>query len=529
MDVPTLNRRDMIKVSMLGAAAIALPLQGVLGAKSASRIASSKLPKPYTLAFKKPPVLTPVTKDGVDYYVIRQQAFVGQILPGVNTPLYGYNGMVPGPTIRARKGTPTVVRQINELPAKHATLNYVPWTSTHLHGMPSEPQFDGYAGDNSVPGQWKDYHYPNSCEARTLWYHDHGVHHTAENVYMGLAAQYHLTDEVEEALPIPKGDYEAPLMLGDAAFAQDGSLLWDDNSHSGFYGDVILVNGVPWPNMKVEQRKYRFRVLNSSISRGYRLKLSNGQPFQVIATDGGFMASPQTVTQITIGMAERYEIVIDFEKITAGQKIQLLNAGVKNATDFDNTGKVMQFEVTGKATNTDNNIVPAVLAAPHSAMLLKAAQSQATRKLRLERTNGLWAINGKTWDDVEKGDFSPVFANPQPGDVEIWEVENKSGGWFHPLHIHLVDFQVLSRNGAAPRPEERGPKDVVYIGENETVRLLMRFSRPDGPHGRYMIHCHNLSHEDHDMMTQFQVGAHDADCDPVNAAPPKYDPVPTSF
>src|SRR4030095_14665875 len=105
---------------------------------------------------------------------------------------------------------------------------------------------DGYAGDNSQPGQWKDYHYPNTAEARTLWYHDHGGHHTAENVYMGLAAQYHLTHDVEGAAP----------------FASRGALLWDANSHSGVYGDVILVNGVPWPTMKVEQRKYRFRVLN---------------------------------------------------------------------------------------------------------------------------------------------------------------------------------------------------------------------------------------------------------------------------
>jgi spore coat protein A, manganese oxidase len=530
MDFPSLNRRDMLKVSVLGAAAVALPFQGVLSAKSASRIASSKLPRPYTQPFKKPPVLAPVSTDATtDYYVIRQQAFVGQILPGVNTPLFGYNKLVPGPTIKATRGRQTVVRQINELPATHPTLGYVPWTSTHLHGMPSEPQFDGYAGDNSQPGQWKDYHYPNAAEARTLWYHDHGVHHTAENVYMGLAAQYHLTDDVEAALPIPKGDYDVPLMLGDAAFASNGALLWDDNSHSGLYGDVILVNGVPWPTMKVARRKYRFRVLNASIARGYRLRLSNGQPFQVIATDGGLMAAPQTVTQITMGMAERYEIVIDFAKYTAGQKIQLVNGGVNNAVDYDHTGKIMQFEITADSFSPDNNEVPAVLAAPHPAMLLKESQAKAKRYMRLERTNNIWTINGTTWKNVEDGQFNPIFANPQPGDVELWEVENKSGGWFHPLHIHFVDFQVLSRNGRAPRPEEKGPKDVVYVGEGEKVKLLMQFSKPEGYHGRYMIHCHNLSHEDHDMMTQFQIGAHDPDCDPVNTAPPQAGPAPEGF
>ncbi|HEY4625797.1 MAG TPA: multicopper oxidase domain-containing protein [Blastococcus sp.] len=531
METPSLSRRNALKVSLFGAAALALPFQGVLSASSASRIASSKLPRPYTLPFRKPPVLatTPTSDPTTDYYVVRQQAFVGEILPGVKTPLFGYNGTVPGPTIKATKGRRTVVRQINDLPELHPALGYVPWTSTHLHGMPSEPQYDGYAGDNSQPGQWKDYVYPNSCEARTLWYHDHGVHHTAENVYMGLAAQYHLTDDVETGLKIPKDDYDVPLMLADAAFASSGALLWDDNSHSGIYGDVILVNGVPWPTMKVEQRKYRFRVLNASVARGFKLKLSNGQPFQVIATDGGFMASPQTVTQITVGMAERYEIVIDFEKITAGQKIQLVNLGVKNAVDYDHTGKVVQFEVSGPATSKANNEVPDTLAPLHPAMALKVTPGLTKRYLRLQRTGELWTINGQTWKDVEDKEYNPVFANPQPGDVEIWDVENKSGGWFHPLHIHLVDFQVVSRNGNPPRPEERGPKDVVYVGEGETVRLLMQFSRPEGPHGRYMIHCHNLSHEDHDMMTQFQVGSHDPDCDPIYKAPPQWGPAPVTF
>jgi FtsP/CotA-like multicopper oxidase with cupredoxin domain len=524
VDVPALSRRDLLKVSLFGAAALALPWESRLFAKSASRIASSKLPKPYTVPFAVPDVLQPVRVDQATktvYYKVVQREFTGQILPGVNTTMWGYNGQVPGPTIQAHRGWKTVVRQINQLPAKHRALGYTPWTSTHLHGMPSEPQYDGYAGDNTQPGQYKDYHYPNSCEARTLWYHDHGVHHTAENVYMGLAAMYPLTDDVERALPLPKGRYDVPLILGDRMFAADGSLMWEDNGDSGLFGDVIIVNGKPWPTMKVEQRKYRFRVLNGSLARGFKLRLSNGQPFQVIATDGGLMAAPQTVTQFTIGMAERYEIVIDFANITAGQRIQLVNLGVKNATDYDHTGKVMQFEVTGPATDTSGNEVPAqLLTQPHPAMRLAPTQSKATRRLRLERTNGLWTVNGETWDDVEKSDFTKIIGNPQPGDVEIWEVQNNSGGWFHPLHVHLVDFQVLTRNGQPPRPEERGPKDVVYVGENETIRLLMQFSSKDGPHGRYMIHCHNLSHEDHDMMVQFQVGTHDATCDPVKTAPP---------
>jgi spore coat protein A len=519
--LPGLSRRDVLKVSLLGAAALALPWQRGVSAASTSRLASSKLPLPYTVPFAAPPVLQPVATDATsDYYRITQTPFVGEILPGVRTPLWGYNGMVPGPTIKARRNRQTVVRQVNQLPARHPTLGYVPWTSTHLHGMPSKPQYDGYASDISQPGQWKDYVYPNTSEARTLWYHDHAVHHTAENVYMGLAGQYQISDAAEQALPIPKGRYDVPIVLSDVTFAEDGSLLWDDNSHSGVFGDVVLVNGRPWPTMQVEQRRYQFRVLNASISRGYTLQLSNGQPFQVIGTDSGLMAAPQTVRQLRVGMAERYAVVIDFSALGTGAKVQLLNAGVPNSIDHEDTDKVMQFEVTGPPTSTEDNEVPAVLGAP-PAMAVTPAMSRATRRLRLDRRRGLWTINGETWDDVVASGFSRVFADPAVGDVEIWEVENRSRGWSHPLHTHLVDFQVLSRNGAPPPAQELGAKDTVYVTENEVVQLLIRF----GPEqGRYMIHCHNMAHEDHDMMIQYRVGQDDAANDPINAAPPSSGP-----
>jgi spore coat protein A len=527
MDVPALNRRDALKVSLFGAAAVALPWQAVLSAKSASQINRARIPRPYTVPFERPPVLAPVRRDATtDYYRITQREFVGSILPGVPTTLWGYNGVVPGPTIKAQHGRRTVIRHINRLPATHPALGYIPWTSTHLHGSPSEPQFDGYASDLTYPGEWKDYVYPNTCEARTLWYHDHGLHHTAENVYMGLAAQYHVTDPIEAALPLPRDDYDVPLIIGDAKFAQDGSLLWDDDNRNSLFGDVILVNGKPWPTMRVEQRKYRFRILNASISRGYRLQLSTGEPLVVIATDAGLMASAQPVSTLTIGMAERYEVIIDFARIPVGQRIQLVNRGVKNAVDYDDTGKVMQFQVIGPATDPRYNEVPSPLAAPHPVMSLPTSAAKRTRTMKLKHDDvtNEWSINEKTWQDVVDSRFEYVFSNPAEGEAEIWEIENKSGGWFHPLHVHFVDFRVLSRNGRPPRPEELGPKDVVYVAEGETVRILMQFSRRGGTHGRYMIHCHNLTHEDHDMMIQFQIGGHDADCDPINAAPPKSGP-----
>ncbi len=578
MEKLSLNRRDVLKISAAGTAALALPVSGVLSAKAASDLSESRMPKPYVAAFKAPPVLEPVLTDdvrsniyghvpadwvptpgtehypgepirgseylGSDYYRITETNVQVQLIPGMWTKMWGYNKSVPGPTIRSylqpdpdnpgRKiPRRTVMQVINDLPKRHPTLGYVPWTSLHLHGSPSKPQFDGYAGDLTNPGEWKNYLYPNNCSPRTLWYHDHGVHHTAENVYMGLAAQYHLVDEeLEIALGIPRWDrqraaegkpqYEFPMILSDVMFDAAGQLLWDDDGQSGVYGDVILVNGVPWPNMKVEPRKYRFRILNGSLSRGYKLRMSNNMPFKVIATDGGFMQVAQEVTTLTLGMAERYEIIIDFKDLK-GAKVQLLNDGVNNARDYDHTGKVMQFEVGTRVTSTTDNKTVGAIGAPHPVMTLKAADRTAVRSMRLHRSNGMWKINDTTWDDVVRSNYEHIFANPAQGATEIWDVTNDSGGWFHPLHIHLIDFRVLSRNGLPPRPEERGPKDVVYVGENETVRLLMKFEHEDG---RYMIHCHNLSHEDHDMMFQYQVGHHDIDCDAINSDPPRPLPAP---
>jgi spore coat protein A len=303
-------------------------------------------------------------------------------------------------------------------------------------------------------------------------------------------------------------------------FAANGALMYDDEGHSGVYGDVMLVNGVPWPTLKVAKRKYRFRILNASLSRGLRLQLSNGAPMTVIATDGGLMPKPQNTAQLRVGMAERYEIVIDFANMPTGTKIQLRNLGVPNSRDFDHTDKVMQFEVTADTFLTTDNEVPAQLNPGNEVMLLDETKVPGikTVKIDVHRTNGMWKINNTTWDDIVKSGYKTVVANPALDETQIWEITNNSGGWFHPTHIHLVDFKILSRNGRAPYNYELGPKDVAFVGENETVRAIMKFSHQEG---RYMIHCHNLPHEDHDMMTQFRVGTDTPDNDPMTSDPAK--------
>lgn len=564
-----LTRRDALKLTVAGGALAALPLERTAFAgTTVNRMPTSKMVAPFTLPFRVPPVLAPTgtadvtCADGIvrtyPRYDVAQTFSVASVMPGYRTPIFGYNGVTPGPTIVARRGSPIVVHQSNLLhqppagapnaavPSKYSDDPMDRWTSTHLHGSASLPQYDGYASDVTLPGRTKRYVYPNCQEARTLWYHDHGVHHTSQNAYNGLAGMYVLHDDAEVGLGIPQGPYDVPVVVKDVMLDTSGGLIYDDNSESGVYGDIVLINGVPWPAMQVEPRKYRFRFLNASISRSYEWQLHDGTsavPMTVIGTDAGLVPQPQVVSSFRHGMAERYEVVVDFAPFAqkpgrAAAKLTLKNLMPKNNVDVSTARYAMQF-VVGPASSvqtTENNAVPTSWnsrIAPQECMTWTEqgllAQGVTQRRFAFIRQNGHWTINGETWQNVVDSDYTHCMAEMDVGAVEIWELANTSGGWFHPVHIHLVDFQVLSRNGKASlvRPHEKGGKDVVYVGENETVRVAMRFAGPSAgegwsaPRGRYMMHCHNLVHEDHDMMMQFSVGdpAHDPECDPITGDP----------
>jgi FtsP/CotA-like multicopper oxidase with cupredoxin domain len=528
----SISRRNLLALGglgALGAGAMAIPLSSV-SAQTVSALPAANMPQPYQAAFKTPPVLQPFKTeidpaDGspVNHYKLTQRAAMAEIVPGLATPILGYNGIFPGPTISLDQGTKAVVTMRNQLPEKHPVFGTPTATSTHLHGSASLPQYDGYASDITMPGFVKDYHYPNFQPARTLWYHDHGVHYTAQNAYSGLAGVYVMHDPLERDL-LPQGEFDVPLAVNDMHFQANGAAAYDDHTHSGLWGDVILVNGVPWPVMKVKRRVYRFRFLNCSISRSFRPTLSTGEPLVMVATDGGLMPKSQEVAEYRHAGAERYEFLIDFSKYQPGTRVELLNLSNPNNIDYDNTGKIMAFDVTDEPFQDagTTNVIPDLLA-ESSVMSLRAEQSIRRRHMSVERQNGQWMISGRTWADVIASNFEWTFADVGLDDVEIWDLENTAGGWFHPLHIHLVDFQILSRNGQAPFPWELGPKDVAYLGEGETVSVLVRFEHQ---RGRYMVHCHNLPHEDHDMMVQFRVGLEEGEPDPnhpIEAARPVLD------
>jgi FtsP/CotA-like multicopper oxidase with cupredoxin domain len=499
-----------------------------VSAGTPSLLPSSSFPKRFANEFKRLEVLpyqsTKVGKDGriVHCYEVTAKPGTASILPnGLKTPVLGYEGLVPAKRVDVERGTPIEMTMRNQVLKPHPLYGAPVHISTHLHGSASLPQYDGYASDVTLPGQKKTYHYPNDQPARTLWYHDHGVHYTAQNAYSGLASQYHMHDSQErELLPTytagkPElSEFDVAITLSDMMFKADGSQLYDDRSTSGLWGDVILVNGTPWPRMKVKRRIYRFRVLNASISRSYRPSLSPSAPMHMVATDGGLMVKTQAITSYRHAPSERYEFLIDFSKfptLKAGTLIELRNLSNPNNRDYDFTSKIMAFELSDDSFATSGPAatkVPVDLNTGNEVMALRTADATKTRRIRVKKDDitNEWNLNGETWEDVIDSGFKKVIANPDLNATEIWDIENSSGGWFHPVHIHLLDFKIISRNGRAPFPYELGPKDVAYIGEGETVRLLMKF----GPHkGKYMVHCHNLPHEDHDMMHQFSVGMDD--------------------
>jgi spore coat protein A len=480
------------------------------------------LPRPFQIPLPIPPLLAPARHPdfpGADFFEITQRVTRQEILPGVPTEIWGYNGTFPGPTLVSRSGVRSVVRH-------HNTLN-VP-TVVHLHGGHTPPGSDGFPTDllyprprpglpmNAMPGMAtmgkpdplartttgvRDYDYPMAQRAATLWYHDHRMDFTAQSVYRGLAG-FHLVHDAEEAhLPLPHGDRDIPLMIADRSFAADGSLRYPaldpttlttpgttDAYMGGVFGDVILVNGAPWPVLDVAAVRYRFRLLNASNARRYQLALApppaHGTGLVQIGSDGGLLSSPVHHATIDIAPAERFDVVIDFSQYALGQEVTLTNQ-----LGSGTTARVMRFRVTRR--EADGSAVPDALSTMEQ---IPAGQAQRTRTFGFQNHDRrTWTINGKEFDPIR-----PI-ATPRLDATEIWRFTTD---FHHSIHIHLVQFLVLARNGKPPGPYDAGWKDTLDLKPAEEAAVIARFT--DYP-GRYVMHCHNLEHEDMAMMATFTV------------------------
>lgn len=505
-----LTRGEMLKLSALGSAALLLPVgRNAYTGSGGDRL--RRLPTPFEAEFRLPETLAPTRRtNDTDLYEMTMQRARVEIVPGLETEVWGYNGMFPGPTIRARERRKVVMRLTNRLPNP---------TSMHVHGVYADGDNDGHPSDLIPPGGQKTYTLPNDQTSRMMWYHDHAEHITALNVYMGLAGLYIGGDDFEDNLPLPADEFDVPLVLQDRLFFADGSFDYpvesDDGSSNGVFGDVILVNGAPWPRMEVANRKYRFRILNGSNARVYEPALSTGDPYTLVGNEGGLLERPLRLRSLPISGAERADIVVDFSRYPIGSKVVLKNLRRDRGRrrrdsriSEGGTAEIMRFDVVRRARD-DSRVPDPIRAAADQEdpthLPADPSEAERTRRFEFERHGGEWTINDKVWD------VNRIDAAPREGDVEIWELVNGSGGWIHPIHLHLVNFKILDRDGRPPPPFERGWKETIFLSANESARVLIKWPKvPVGPEPgefvrRYPFHCHLIEHEDHDMMLQFRV------------------------
>jgi spore coat protein A len=505
------SRKEFLRLGLVGGAMLAVPF-GTSKCSSRSvdltgHLLRSKvrLPEPFQVPLPIPPVMKSVRSTGsVDRYEMTQRVRKAEILPGFKTQVWGYEGIFPGPTIETRSGRQVEVRQWNELP--------VP-VSTHLHGGVTPPDSDGYPTDVILPAEYeghahvghhshlfKDYIYPSEQRAAALWYHDHRMDFTGPQVWQGLAGFHIIRDDEEDALPLPKGEKDVPLMISDRSFAEDGSFLYpsldrslmgepgvEEDYMEGVLGDTILVNGAPWPFMEVSNTKYRFRILNASNARRYELALdpepSEGASFIQVGSDGGLLGAPTGHRTIPIAQAERFDVIIDFSRYPAGTRVTMTNRFGEGKI-----ANVIQFHVVRRAT--EDSTVPSRLVEVER---LDRSNATITRQFDFDRRPYGWTINGKPFDPQR------IDVQPRLGATEIWRLNTDA---HHPVHLHLAHFQILSRNGGSPGPHDAGWKDTVDVRSGEETEIIVKFT---GYRGRYVFHCHNLEHEDMKMMANFEV------------------------
>jgi len=576
---PGFTRRTLLKGGLIAGAGLAVAPPWIEASK-----ADSLALKKFVGRLPIPPVAQPHRiEDGIAHYRIEMIQFQRKVHPHLPRPttLWGYDGIWPGPTIEARAGHPVRVRWVNNLPNRHL-LDYAYDTSihgaetgeprvrtvVHLHGAKVLPDSDGYpeawfTPDWAQTGPYfttKVYHYPNDQEATSLWYHDHSLGIVRLNVFSGLAGFYFVRDRFEDELNLPQGRYEVPLLIQDRMFNADGSLLYPtvtDGTHNlwipEFFGDVACVNGVAFPYLEVEPRKYRFRMLNGSNSRFYHLTLADadgnpGPVFNQIGTDGGLLPALLQLNDLLIAPAERFDLIIDFTG-RHGQSFTLLNDA---PAPYPGGGEVeltesMQFRVTKPLTGHDHSSRPQHLR-PIALLPTAGAVERFIMLSEADRDSDGFPIMGQLggspldatpsnptggarWDD-------PVSEAPKAGRVEIWNLVNTTTD-AHPIHLHLVQFQVLERrnfdlplfmktekvlftgNPIPPAANERPAyQDTVkaFPGLDAkgnviglVTRVIAKFDLPNeaatstGKKYRYVYHCHILEHEDNEMMRPYDV------------------------
>lgn len=480
---------------------------------------------------------------------------------------WGWDGSTPGPTYHARYGEPVLVRIFNDLPPLgFANVTFgLPSTTTHLHNAHTAAESDGFPTDFIDSGEFWDHHYANfpmghddKEKLTTLWYHDHRMDFTAANVYAGLDGFYCLFDDQDSndendkrpgAFRLPSGKYDIPLILQDVLFDQQGQVIFNRLNTNGMLGDQYTVNRIIQPRFEVERRKYRFRILNGGPSRFYRIGLNasaNGDkviPFIVITGDGNFLPEPLCTENIYLSVAQRVDVIVDFSGYQPGAQIFLQN-WLEQTQGQGPSGRLLprpdnmlRFDVVDKKP-VDNSRIPDKL---RDLPPVDYKEVSRRRLWQFDYRGGQWTINGRT----ASPDMCRIDAEIQEGTAEIWTIRNEGKNWSHPIHSHFTEFLLLEVNGekiklaeiqtsvqGEPRRTELVPltalsarvqsvagefrctgkpvlnfmggnrRDVATLLPNDELVVFMRWK---DFHGRYVMHCHNVVHEDHAMMIRWDI------------------------
>jgi spore coat protein A len=542
-----ITRRQLLKGGTAGALGLIIPSAAFPAAPMAAASKPATVPL-FTVRLPVPAKATPVS---VNTFHVTQRQTRQRLHPMLGrTTVWGYDDgatgpTYPGPTIEVQKGTPVTVSWTNQLPTTHLLPVDTSLTGgdasvrtlTHMHGNLVSGASDGnpYAtpAPEHVLGETQTAFYPNEQPPTTLWYHDHAHGLTRLNVYAGLAGYYlirdaHDTGAEPNPIGIPGGQYEIPIVIQDRSFDENGQLLY--LPPFGF-GDTAVVNGVAFPFLNVEPRKYRFRFLNGANHRFFHLELADGPPFHQIGAEGGMFDAPVVRERLLMGSADRADVIVDFAGFE-GKQLVLRNvdlpASVVSAPAV-NLPEIMLFRVLGAGT-TVNSPGPATIPTSLPGSLPNFGPPQRERYITLEFAAGRFLIDGLRFHD-------PVTIQVPEGDVEDWLLINLTGAT-HPIHVHLVQFQIVSRrpfdvtayraaltaaranNEPAPDPapyytggplplqtNDIGFKDNAFANPREVTRIRARYELPQDVTGtqKYVLHCHLLEHEDDDMMRPFEV------------------------
>ncbi|MEX2469879.1 MAG: multicopper oxidase domain-containing protein, partial [Pseudohongiellaceae bacterium] len=479
-----MNRRKFLRTSALATAGAFSP-SGLFG--------QSRARNPLRI----PALQTGELRQGRRHYSLEARSGTSRFLSGLDTPTIGFNGDYLGPTLRLRNGEDVRIAVDNRLDEP---------TTVHWHGLHVPAIADG--GPHQVieaGGSWRA-EFQVRQPAGPFWYHSHLIDRTGEQVYRGLAGMILLEDDESEALELPR-DYgvdDIPLIIQDRRFNEDGSFRYIDSNRDimfGLHGDSILVNGTHDPYFVPVTRKVRFRLLNGSNARTYRLAFSDGRRFQQLAGDGSFLAQPLTMTEVTLAPAERCEIVADFAD---GAPVNLVSLPLPADSPYRASGMMgrmhgnlsdQAFQLLAIEPQSQLTASPALPALLTSVPDLEAAGVDRLRRFELGMVMGMMGGGGRR-GGMDGGRFSINGANMHMmtinervplGSTEIWEIHNDTM-MMHPFHIHHSQFQVKDRDGRPPHASERGFKDTVKVGAGETVRVVMAFERFADPVHAYMYH-----------------------------------------